>query len=128
MNPVTHVNDVLYESSRRNMEAVVREPQRLKRMTILDMVSTMAIFVLVIVEDFVFVDGPVNIAIAALIGGYIGSTMLSRIKRSKAYAFGWLDGRRGQVHSLREALNRGMTPDEWTEAEIEKDISVMRWL
>jgi hypothetical protein len=45
--------------------------------------------------------------------------------RQMAYGRGWRAGRRAMLDSMREAERRGLTTEEWWEAEIERDLRTL---
>ncbi len=48
--------------------------------------------------------------------------------RARAYARGWLDGRRLMFQSVEEAMRRDMTAEEWFQTEMERDVKVIQHL
>jgi hypothetical protein len=69
--------------------------------------------------------GPVHwIAVAVLLvvlgnNGYAGG------KRAMAYRQGWVDGRQAMINSMSEAFERGMSPEEWADAEQVRTLAVL---
>jgi hypothetical protein len=123
--------DRIADSAGRNMRAYVAEPQRLRRMFRLDVLTVIFLFALTIVEDFTDEEDSsllMSVGIGALIGGFIGVSMLSRMKRARAYSQGWIEGRLAAYQALQEADRRGLSGAEWLEAEMEKDQFTMRWM
>jgi len=50
----------------------------------------------------------------------IACTMPTHLRRG--YAAGWYEGRQAMVTSMAEAINRGLSVQEWFEAEMERDM------
>lgn len=46
-------------------------------------------------------------------------------RRAWAFRSGWIEGRRALWVSMVEAQRRGMTPQEWATAEMERDFALM---
>jgi hypothetical protein len=59
--------------------------------------------------------------VITLLGACAGRGLALTLMRANAYADGWLQGRHGLMDSWREARQRGLDPDEWMNAEIERE-------
>ena len=67
----------------------------------------------------------VTMASSLLVGLQVGRAGIVSMRRASAFRTGWLDGRVAFVHAMAEAQRRGMTPQEWLEAELVRDYATL---
>lgn len=78
-----------------------------------------SIVLTVIALFFALRDG--HILIGWCLGSYLGWLATAPFAAKAVYTAGWLEGRQAMVQSLNEAWTRGMSPEDWLHAEIERD-------
>jgi hypothetical protein len=55
----------------------------------------------------------------------VGLVPLHCWQRAASYRSGWLDGRRAMVVAMGEASQRGMSLNDWLDAELERDMRIL---
>lgn len=100
----------------RNERRLVEDPVGARRFAILSMLVFLGVFGCFVIVQWAD-PGPLVALCSAIIGGYLGWNALGTYGRAMAYRSGWLDGRTRMVSGLIEAMNRGMTLNDWLIAE-----------
>ena len=62
---------------------------------------------------------------SGLMGIYIAVGCLSFWRAQVGYKDGWIEGRQALLRSARESNQRGMTAEQWADAEWERDMAVL---
>lgn len=93
------------------------------------MLRDLALFVFVItasvLDDSLPQDSLLDTAALIVVALYIGFGAFQTTRKMSAYRSGWLDGRMALLSSMREAQHRGMSIEEWADAELARDLSIM---
>jgi hypothetical protein len=120
-SPITWSND---RARRTERSYVAGEIIRLRWITVAELalflVTVLAIFGLSWLDP-----GWLTAACSVLVGLQVGRAGIVSMRRATGYRSGWLDGRVALVRSMNEARQRGMTPQEWLEAELVRDYAVL---
>ena len=74
---------------------------------------------------FTLVDGWWRTIAGVVVGLQIGRASLTSYRRAAAYRSGWLKGRNQMVAAMIEAERRGMSVNEWLEAEALRQYAVL---
>lgn len=94
------------------------------------MLREFLLFVLMLVAMFWYssngqLDGALDLGAALLVGAFAGMGALAGTRRAISYRTGWLKGRARMVDALREAMQRGLTMEDWLHGELARDFATM---
>lgn len=106
----------------------INEPHRIRGLFWRGMVGFVWGIVLIMGMNFVPRESFWFTFCSVCVGWLLGRGAMRQFARARAYRDGWLAGRMQMIISMKESHERGMSPDEWLEGEMERDMSVMRWL
>jgi hypothetical protein len=124
MSPLHRLTDRAVERVLRRERTAVEQPELMLRMLVIELGA----FVVVIVCWFAALWGDSAIAnsVATVVTGVaLGMSAMPMTRRAHAYRAGWLRGRAQFVASLEEAHRRGFSLQQWLEAELARDLSVL---
>lgn len=120
---IDRLTDPLVRRSLRLERCLVDEPRRKRSLMLRDLGG----FALVVAAWLLtpLLTGWLLMLAAIVVGIGLGRSVLLTTRRASAYRSGWLDGRHAMVRALGEAAQRGMTPVDWLDAELDRDIAVL---
>lgn len=108
-------------------QAYVDEPHLLRGMFLRGVAALVVAIALIVAINY-FPSSSFYFTLCSVsIAWLLGNSALRHLRNAQAYRNGWLDGRMQMISALSESMNRGMSPDEWIEGEMERDREVLRW-
>jgi hypothetical protein len=131
LNPVGWLDRWFTNAAKRAIsdeKAYVANPRRLRGLLRWDIGTFIVVIAMVILRSWTHSGTFLDLAAMWVIMFVLGSCLLRRLTRARAYRNGWLDGRMQMVSSMAEAMNRGLTLEQWMDCELERDAEVMKYL
>lgn len=116
--------DRLVTRSAHDDETYVRDPRSSRRLAVAAaawMLSGMGATLVLVWSE----PGPMTAAASGLLGVMVARAAMARMRRATSYRSGWLKGRLVMVNALSESLRRGMSVEEWLQAEFERDAKIL---
>lgn len=103
--------------------ALVADPQGARRLLVRDLLLAALGLGALVGEDFL--PSPWDVVAGFVVALMLGFCLMAGFRRALTYKSGWLDGRSAMIHAMVEAMDRGMTLDEWLDGEMTRDFAIM---
>jgi hypothetical protein len=119
------VTDTIVDRSIANERSFVDDPQRARKLLRRDIALAVLALTSIIVANGAIDIEPLQGLATAIVGAFVGVGLFVGMQRATAYRRGWLAGRGQMIGSMSEAFHRGMSLDQWVQAELTRDFAVM---